>query len=84
VLLLDEPCSALDPISTAKIEELITELKSDYTVVIVTHNMQQAARCSDHTAYMYLGELMEFGETQQIFIKPKKKATEDYITGRFG
>jgi len=84
VLLLDEPCSALDPISTAKIEELITELKSDYTVVIVTHNMQQAARCSDHTAYMYLGELMEFGETQQIFIKPQKKATEDYITGRFG
>jgi phosphate transport system ATP-binding protein len=84
VLLLDEPCSALDPISTAKIEELIDELKSDYTVVIVTHNMQQAARCSDKTAYMYLGELIEFGATDQIFIKPKKKQTEDYITGRFG
>jgi len=84
VLLLDEPCSALDPISTAKIEELIGELKSDYTVVIVTHNMQQAARCSDYTAYMYLGELMEFGVTGEIFIKPKNKATEDYITGRFG
>jgi len=84
VLLLDEPCSALDPISTAKIEELIGELKDDYTVVIVTHNMQQAARCSDYTAYMYLGELVEFGVTDQIFIKPTKKATEDYITGRFG
>ena len=84
VLLLDEPCSALDPISTAKIEELIDELKSDYTVVIVTHNMQQAARCSDNTAYMYLGELIEVGPTDQIFIKPSKKATEDYITGRFG
>jgi len=84
VLLLDEPCSALDPISTAKIEELITELKSDYTVVIVTHNMQQAARCSDYTAYMYLGELMEFGETDSIFVKPTRKETEDYITGRFG
>ena len=84
VLLLDEPCSALDPISTAKIEELIEELKNDYTVVIVTHNMQQAARCSDYTAYMYLGELVEFGVTDQIFIKPTKKATEDYITGRFG
>lgn len=84
ILLLDEPCSALDPISTAKIEELITELKKDYTVVIVTHNMQQAARCSDFTAYMYLGELMEFGETQQIFVKPMRKETEDYITGRFG
>jgi len=84
VLLLDEPCSALDPISTAKIEELIDELKSDYTVVIVTHNMQQAARCSDLTAYMYLGELIEFGNTDQIFIKPNKKQTEDYITGRFG
>jgi len=84
VLLLDEPCSALDPISTAKIEELIAELKNDYTVVIVTHNMQQAARCSDYTAYMYLGELVEFGATEQIFIKPAKKATEDYITGRFG
>ena len=84
VLLLDEPCSALDPISTAKIEELITELKTDYTVVIVTHNMQQAARCSDYTAYMYLGELMEFGETDSIFVKPARKETEDYITGRFG
>jgi phosphate transport system ATP-binding protein len=84
ILLLDEPCSALDPISTAKIEELITELKADYTVVIVTHNMQQAARVSDHTAYMYLGELVEFGETNQIFLKPGKQETEDYITGRFG
>jgi phosphate transport system ATP-binding protein len=81
VLLLDEPCSALDPISTAKIEELIAELKSDYTVVIVTHNMQQAARCSDYTAYMYLGELMEFGATEQMFFKPQRKETEDYITG---
>jgi phosphate transport system ATP-binding protein len=84
VLLLDEPCSALDPISTAKVEELITELKNDYTVVIVTHNMQQAARVSDYTAYMYLGEMVEFGETDQLFLKPKKQATEDYITGRFG
>ena len=84
VLLLDEPCSALDPISTAKIEELIAELKSDYTVVIVTHNMQQAARCSDYTAYMYLGDLMEFGETEKMFFKPERKETEDYITGRFG
>ena len=84
VLLLDEPCSALDPISTAKVEELITELKSDYTVVIVTHNMQQAARVSDYTAYMYLGELIEFGETDQLFVKPGKQQTEDYITGRFG
>jgi phosphate transport system ATP-binding protein len=84
VLLLDEPCSALDPISTGKIEELIAELKQDYTVVIVTHNMQQAARCSDYTAYMYLGDLMEFGETEQMFFKPKRKETEDYITGRFG
>ena len=84
VLLLDEPCSALDPISTAKIEELITELKNDYTVVIVTHNMQQAARCSDYTAYMYLGDLVEFGATEQIFFKPNRKETEDYITGRFG
>jgi phosphate transport system ATP-binding protein len=84
ILLLDEPCSALDPISTAKIEELITELKSDYTVVIVTHNMQQAARVSDFTAYMYLGELIEFGDTDQVFLKPAKQATEDYITGRFG
>jgi phosphate transport system ATP-binding protein len=84
VLLLDEPCSALDPISTAKVEELIVELKSEYTVVIVTHNMQQAARCSDYTAYMYLGDLMEFGATEQMFFKPKRKETEDYITGRFG
>src|SRR3954466_8165221 len=84
VLLLDEPCSALDPISTAKIEELIAELKHDYTVVIVTHNMQQAARCSDYTAYMYLGDLVEVGETEQIFFKPKRRETEDYITGRFG
>jgi len=84
VLLLDEPTSALDPISTAKIEELITELKHDYTIAIVTHNMQQAARVSDFTAYMYLGELIEFGETDQLFLKPKRKETEDYITGRFG
>jgi phosphate transport system ATP-binding protein len=84
VLLLDEPCSALDPISTAKVEELINELKRDYTVVIVTHNMQQAARVSDFTAYMYLGELIEFGVTESLFIKPSRKETEDYITGRFG
>jgi phosphate transport system ATP-binding protein len=84
VILLDEPCSALDPISTGKIEELIHELKSDYTVAIVTHNMQQAARVSDYTAYMYLGDLVEFGVTSEIFMKPKKKGTEDYITGRFG
>ena len=84
VLLLDEPCSALDPISTSRIEELVDELKADYTVVIVTHNMQQAARVSDYTAYMYLGELIEFGATDNIFIKPRRKETEDYITGRFG
>ena len=84
VLLLDEPCSALDPISTAHIEELMNELKLDYTVVIVTHNMQQAARVSDYTAYMYLGEMIEFGATDDLFIKPKRKETEDYITGRFG
>ncbi len=84
VLLLDEPTSALDPISTAKIEELMTELKSDYTIAIVTHNMQQAARVSDFTGYMYLGELIEFGETDQLFLKPRRKETEDYITGRFG
>jgi len=84
ILLLDEPCSALDPISTAKVEELIIELKQDYTVVIVTHNMQQAARCSDFTAYMYLGDLVEFGPTEQLFFKPQRKETEDYITGRFG
>jgi phosphate transport system ATP-binding protein len=84
VLLLDEPTSALDPISTAKIEELISELKQDYTIAIVTHNMQQAARVSDYTAYMYLGEMIEFGATDQIFLKPGRKETEDYITGRFG
>jgi phosphate transport system ATP-binding protein len=84
VLLLDEPTSALDPISTAKIEELISELKADYTIAIVTHNMQQAARVSDYTAYMYLGELVEFSATDDIFLKPKRKETEDYITGRFG
>ncbi len=84
VLLLDEPCSALDPISTGKIEELIHELKADYTVLIVTHNMQQAARVSDFTAYMYLGDLIEFGPTAEVFTKPKRKDTEDYITGRFG
>jgi phosphate transport system ATP-binding protein len=84
ILLLDEPCSALDPISTGKVEELILELKNDYTVVIVTHNMQQAARCSDYTAYMYLGHLIEFDKTDTIFFKPARKETEDYITGRFG
>ncbi len=84
VLLLDEPCSALDPISTGKIEELIHELKADYTVLIVTHNMQQAARCSDFTAYMYLGDLIEFGATHELFTQPRRKDTEDYITGRFG
>jgi phosphate transport system ATP-binding protein len=84
VLLLDEPTSALDPISTAKIEELITELKSDYTIAIVTHNMQQAARVSDYTAFMYLGELIEFGATDELFLRPSRKETEDYITGRFG
>jgi phosphate transport system ATP-binding protein len=84
VILLDEPTSALDPISTAKVEELVSELKKDYTVAIVTHNMQQAARVSDFTAYMYLGELMEFGVTEQIFLKPTRQETEDYITGRFG
>jgi phosphate transport system ATP-binding protein len=84
VLLLDEPTSALDPISTAKVEELLHELKEDYTIAIVTHNMQQAARVSDYTAYMYLGELIEYGETDKLFIKPARKETEDYITGRFG
>ncbi|WAW11352.1 phosphate ABC transporter ATP-binding protein PstB [Oxalobacter vibrioformis] len=84
VLLLDEPTSALDPISTAKVEELIAELKKDYTIVIVTHNMQQAARCSDYTAYMYLGEVVEFDDTAKIFMNPAKKGTQDYITGRFG
>lgn len=84
VLLLDEPASALDPISTLKIEELINELKTDYTIVIVTHNMQQAARVSDYTAFMYMGELIEFGDTDSIFTNPSKKQTEDYITGRYG
>jgi len=84
VILFDEPCSALDPISTAKIEELIDELKSDYTIAIVTHNMQQAARVSEHTAFMYLGELVEFGDTNKIFTAPTDKRTQDYITGRFG
>jgi len=84
LILLDEPCSGLDPISTARIEELIDELKADYTIAIVTHNMQQAARVSDYTAYMYLGELIEFGETETIFTHPTKKATEDYVTGKFG
>jgi len=84
VILFDEPCSALDPLSTAKIEELMDELRGSYTQVIVTHNMQQAARVSDYTAYFLLGELIEFGETKEIFENPKKKSTEDYITGRFG
>ncbi len=84
VLLLDEPCSALDPISTAKVEEMIYQLKSEYTVVIVTHNMQQAARASDYTAFMYLGELVEFDLTRKIFTAPSESRTEDYITGRFG
>ncbi len=84
VLLLDEPASSLDPISTARIEELIHELKTDYTIIIVTHSMQQAARVSDYTAYMYLGEMMEFGKTDVIFTNPNKKETEDYITGKFG
>jgi phosphate transport system ATP-binding protein len=84
ILLLDEPASALDPISTQRIEELIAELKSDYCIAIVTHNMQQAARSSDHTAFMYLGELIEFDETEKIFTHPREKRTEDYITGRFG
>ena len=84
VILLDEPCSALDPISTAKIEELIDELKTDYTIVIVTHNMQQAARVSDFTAFMYLGELVEFDATSKMFTTPSDRRTQDYITGRFG
>src|SRR5690606_14815944 len=84
IMLFDEPTSALDPIATASIEELIHELKSRVTILIVTHNRQQAARVSDFTAYMYLGEMIEFGETKDIFIKPKNKRTEDYITGRFG
>ena len=84
VILLDEPTSALDPIATGKIEQLISELKEQFTIAIVTHNMQQAARCSDFTAFMYLGELVEFGNTEMLFTKPAKKQTEDYITGRFG
>jgi phosphate transport system ATP-binding protein len=84
VILLDEPCSALDPIATLKIEELMTELKANYTIVIVTHNMQQAARVSDYTAFMYLGDMVEYGDTDQVFTKPAKKQTEDYITGRYG
>jgi phosphate transport system ATP-binding protein len=84
VILLDEPCSALDPISTAKIEELIDELSHEYTIVIVTHNMQQASRTSDYTAFMYLGELIEYGPTEKIFTAPDNKRTEQYITGRFG
>jgi phosphate transport system ATP-binding protein len=84
VILLDEPCSALDPISTAKIEELISELSEEYTIIIVTHNMQQASRSSDYTAFMYLGELVEYGETEKMFTTPENKRTEDYITGRFG
>jgi phosphate transport system ATP-binding protein len=84
IVLLDEPTSALDPISTAKIEELVSELKAEYSIAIVTHNMQQAARISDYTAFMYLGELIEFGNTDTIFVRPKQKQTEDYITGRFG
>ena len=84
VILLDEPCSALDPISTAKIEELIDELTTDYTIVIVTHNMQQAARVSDFTAFMYLGELVEFDNTSKMFTAPHDRRTQDYITGRFG
>ncbi len=84
VILLDEPCSALDPISTLKVEELINELKEQYTIIIVTHNMQQAARVSDKTAFMYLGELIEYGETDQVFTNPQVKQTEDYITGRYG
>ena len=84
VILLDEPCSALDPISTAKIEELIEELKLDYTIAIVTHNMQQAARVSEFTAFMYLGELIEFDDTNKIFTSPNDRRTQDYITGRFG
>ena len=84
VILLDEPCSALDPISTARVEELIDELKAQYTIAIVTHNMQQAARCSDYTAFMYLGELIEFGPTKSMFTTPTQKQTQQYITGRFG
>ena len=84
MILFDEPCSALDPISTAKIEELIDELSEDYTIAIVTHNMQQAARVSQYTAFMYLGEMVEFDETNKVFTSPRDKRTQDYITGRFG
>jgi phosphate transport system ATP-binding protein len=84
IILMDEPCSALDPIATGKIEDLIFDLKKDYTVVIVTHNMQQAARVSDYTGFFYLGELIEFGDTEQIFENPQEELTERYITGRFG
>ena len=84
VLLMDEPCSALDPIATARVEQLISELKKDYTIVIVTHNMQQATRCSDHTGFFYLGQLVEFGPTTKIFTSPGEKRTQDYVTGRFG
>ena len=84
ILLMDEPCSALDPIATSRVEELIHQLKQDYTIVIVTHNMQQAGRCSDQTAFFYLGKLIEYARTDQIFTNPKQKQTEDYITGRFG
>jgi phosphate transport system ATP-binding protein len=84
ILLMDEPCSALDPIATGKIEDLITELKTKYTIVIVTHNMQQASRVSDYTAFMYLGELIEYDTTETIFLKPKYKQTEDYVSGKFG
>ena len=84
VLLMDEPCSALDPIATGKIEELIRELRGDYSILIVTHNMQQASRVSDYTAFMYLGQLVEYGPTAELFTNPRLKETEDYITGRFG
>ena len=84
IILMDEPCSALDPIATLRIEELMQELKKNYTIVIVTHNMQQAARASDNTAFLYLGELVEYGETKKIYSSPKEKRTEDYLTGRFG
>ncbi|HSD35368.1 MAG TPA: phosphate ABC transporter ATP-binding protein, partial [Alphaproteobacteria bacterium] len=84
ILLMDEPCSALDPLATLRIEELMQELKKDYTIIIVTHNMQQAARVSDNTAFMYLGRLIEYGETQTIFTTPRVQRTLDYVTGRFG
>jgi phosphate transport system ATP-binding protein len=84
IILMDEPCSALDPRSTTRIEDLIGELRGEYTIIIVTHNMQQAARVSDHTAFLYEGVLVEFGRTEDVFTKPQKQETEDYITGRFG